>query len=54
MGLGLEADLLDARAFEEAARRAGEELGRLCALVNLVGGFVTGPSRGPPRRAGAA
>ncbi len=54
MGLGLEADLLDARAVEEAARRPAEELGRLCALVNLVGGFVTEPSRGPPRRPGTA
>ena len=41
--LGVEADLLDARAAEEAARRAAEELGGLHALVNLVGGFAMGP-----------
>ncbi len=40
--LGLEADLLDARAVEEAARRAAERLGGLHALVNLVGGFAMG------------
>ena len=40
--LGLEADLLDARAAEEAARRAAEEFGGLYALVNLVGGFAMG------------
>ena len=41
--LGLEADLLNARAAEEAARRAAEEFGNLYALVNLVGGFAMGP-----------
>jgi NAD(P)-dependent dehydrogenase (short-subunit alcohol dehydrogenase family) len=41
--LGLEADLLDAGAVEEAARRATEGLGGLYALVNLVGGFAMGP-----------
>ena len=41
--LGLEADLLDAGAVEEAARRAAEGLGGLYALVNLVGGFAMGP-----------
>ena len=40
--LGLEADLLDARAAERAARRTAEELGGLYALVNLVGGFAAG------------
>ena len=40
--LGLEVNLLDARATEEAARRAAEELGGLYALVNLVGGFAMG------------
>ena len=40
--LGLRADLLDAPAVEEAARRATEELGGLYALVNLVGGFAMG------------
>ncbi len=41
--LGLEADLLDERAAEEAARRAAEEFGHIYALVNLVGGFAMGP-----------
>lgn len=41
--LGLEADLLDARAAEEAVRRAAEEFGYIYALVNLVGGFEMGP-----------
>lgn len=41
--LGLKADLLDARAAEEAARRAAEEFGHIYALVNLVGGFEMGP-----------
>ncbi len=41
--LGLEADLLNGRAVEEAARRAAEEFGGLYALVNLVGGFAMGP-----------
>ena len=41
--LGLRADLLDAGAAEEAARRAAEELGGLHAIVNLVGGFAMGP-----------
>lgn len=41
--MGLRADLLDAGAVEEAARRAAEELGGLYALVNLVGGFAMGP-----------
>lgn len=43
MVLGLEADLLNARAVEEAARRAAEELGGLYALINLVGGFAARP-----------
>ncbi len=38
--LGLEVDLLDARAAEEAARRTAEEFGGLHALMNLVGGFA--------------
>ncbi len=41
--LGLEADLLDERAAEKAARRAAEEFGHIYALVNLVGGFAMGP-----------
>ena len=40
--LGLQADLLDARAAERAARRTAEGLGGLYALVNLVGGFAAG------------